>query len=110
MTKNMIKEKKASKNDRSERSESKNIEKAELTDGSSFEYNTLRRKIESIDKNISKRSKFNRNLDLITSVLTYLNSGNEKISPILNSCLKEILLRTKFNILKMLITYYRKVS
>ena len=42
MTKNMIIEK---KNDRSERSKSKNIEKAEFTNGSSFESNTLKRKI-----------------------------------------------------------------
>ena len=108
MTKNMIIEKKASKNDRSERSKSKNIEKAEFTDISSFEYNTLKRKIESVDTNISKRSKFNKNLNLTTSVLTNLNSGNEKISPISNSCIKEILLRTEFIILEMLNTYYTK--
>ena len=108
MTKNMIKEKKASKNDRSERSNTKNIEKAEFTDGSSFECNTLKRKIESVDTNISKRSKLNKNLDLTTSVLTNLNSGNEKILSISNSCIKEILLRTNVNILEILNTYYTK--
>ena len=104
----MIKEQKASKNERSERSKSKNIEKAELTDGSSFECNSLKRKIESVDKNISKRSKFNRNLDLTTCILTNFNLGNEKIAPILNSCIKEILLRTNVNVLEILNTYYTK--
>ena len=108
MTKNMIIEKKASKNEINKRSKAKNIEKAEFTDGSSFECNTLKRKIESVDKNISKRSKINRNLDLTTCILTNFNLGNEKIAPILNSCIKEILLRTNVNVLEMVNTYYTK--
>ena len=104
----MIKEQKASKNEINKRSEIKNIEKAEFTNGSSFEYNTLKRKIESVDKNISKRSKININLDLTTCILTNFNLGNKKIAPILNSCIKEILLRTNVNVLEMVNTYYTK--
>ena len=104
----MITEKKASKNERSERSKSKNIEKVEFTNGSSFKFNTFKRKIESVDKIISKCSKFNRNLDLATCILTNFNLRSEKVAPILNSCIKEILLRTNVNILEMLNTYYTK--
>ena len=104
----MITEKKASKNERSERSKTKNREKAEFTNGSSFEFNTFKRKIESVDKIISKRSKINRNLDLATCILTNFNLENEKIAPILNSCIKEILLRTNVDSLEILNTYYTK--
>ena len=92
MTKNMIIEKKASKNDRSERSKSKNIENAEFTNGSSFEYNTLKRKIESVDKNISKRNK----------------KRNKKVAPILNLCINEALFRTDDNVYEAFMSYYAK--
>ena len=100
MTENIKKEEKASKNETCECNKTKNIEKIEFTN----KCNTLKRKHE----NISMRSKFNKNLDLTTSVLTHFNLRNEKIAPILNSCIKEILLRTNVNVLEMVNTYYTK--
>ena len=53
----MIIEKKASKSKTFESCKTKNIEKTEFTNGSSFKCNTLKTKIESVYKNISNRNK-----------------------------------------------------
>ena len=108
MTDKMIIEKKASKNEICESGKTKTIEKTEFKNGGSFKGNTLKRKIVSVDKTISKRSKFKRNLNLTTTILTNLNLRNEKLAPILNSCIKETLLRTDVNLLETLNAYYTK--
>ena len=108
MTENMIVEEKTFKDETCESGETKVIEKTEITNCTSLKCNTLERKIESVVQNISKRSEFNRNFDLTTSILSNFNLRNRKIAPIVNSCIKELLLRTDVDILQMLNAYYTK--
>ena len=84
----IIIEKKSSKNETCGSGKTKNIEKNEFTNGSLSKCDTFVRKIESVDKKVSKR--------------------NKKKAPILNLCIEETLLRFDVNVYEALISYYTK--
>ena len=108
MTKTKITEKKVSKDVTCGSGKIKNTEITEFTNGSSFKGNTVERRTEPVNKNNSKRNLIKRNSNLITSVLFNFYLRNIKIAPIVNSCIKETLLRTDVNILEILKEYYTK--
>ena len=83
-------------------------EKTEFTNGSSFKGNTVEIRTEPVNKKNSKRNMFKRSSNLTTSVLFNFNLRNKKIALIVNSCIKETLLRTDVNILEILNEYYTK--
>ena len=108
MTKTKTTEKRVSKDETFWSGKLIKTEKSEFTNGSLFKGNTVERRTEPINKNNSKRNIIKRNSNLTTSVLFNFNLRNIKIAPIVNSCIKETLLRTDVNILEILNAYYTK--
>ena len=108
MTKTKITEKKVSKDVTCGSGKIIETEKTEFTNGSLFKGNTVERIAKPVNNNNSERNMFKRNLNLTTSVLFNFNIKKGKFAPIVNSCIKETLLRTDVNILELLKAYYTK--
>ena len=108
MTKTKITEKKISKDVTCGSGKIKKSENRELTNGSSLKGNTVEIRTEPVNKKSSKRNMFKSSSNLTTSVLFNFNLRNKKIALIVNSCIKETLLRTDVNILEILNEYYTK--